>query len=674
MTVHLAADRSVSDGRPQCGSRLMAMEGMFSNRSPLLTLALVGGAWCLTSLLILHFCPDPFTTWNNRVYDWKALLLMSTPKLHSRVVHVDVDDQAIKPYGAWPWNRSMSARIVTRLRELGARVVVLDIIYSAPGKNENEREGDKDLCEAIAAAGNVVVAVAPIRIGKGSKDLVFPRGRERVDGLYERALVSEASPGFDFFRIEVLRDSGLPLLPIINQARALGHILATPDQDGVFRRVPMLLRLGDRYLPSLSLSTLTTLLDVDPSDVDLKIPGRIRISHLQGTLSIPVDTHGNLLIKWRPYWTSFKHYSVLDILNDEPDPEREARYKDKIVIVASAWTGSSDLGSTPLESEVLLSRVHSCALATVLSGEFIHILRPFPHIAIVAVLASAVVLWVSVRSGMRSGIVLALIIPAAFGVFVLLAFKRASLEVPSVQPLFIFVPTVVLGFTALAIWSEKEREMVRETFGRYLSEEIVTEILKSPGGVNLNGELREVALLVTDLRGFTPMTESLPPQTVVKVINRYLERMIDIVGTYGGVIDEFTGDGILAFFGAPRPLPDHIRCAVACALEMQESMVVMNQENVDSGLPELRMGIGITSGRVIVGNIGSEKRKKYGATGKAVNLAFRIEAQTVGAEILVGPNVYEALGEQLIIDSEREVDLKGIEQPVKLYRVMGMKS
>jgi class 3 adenylate cyclase len=275
---------------------------------------------------------------------------------------------------------------------------------------------------------------------------------------------------------------------------------------------------------------------------------------------------------------------------------------------------------------------------------------------------------------MRLGIVLALTIPAAFTIFVLLVFKGASLEVPLVQSLFIFVPTVVLGLTALAIWSEKERDMVRETFGRYLSEEIVTEILKSPGGINLSGELREVGLLVTDLRGFTPMTESLPPQTVVKVINRYLERMIDIVGSYGGVIDEFTGDGILAFFGAPRPLPDYIRRAVACAVEMQEAMTALNQANIDSGLPELRMGIGITSGTVIVGNIGSEKRKKYGATGKAVNLAFRIEAQTAGAEILVGPNVYEAVGEHLVIDSERVANLKGIEQPVKLYRVTGMKS
>ena len=131
---------------------------------------------------------------------------------------------------------------------------------------------------------------------------------------------------------------------------------------------------------------------------------------------------------------------------------------------------------------------------------------------------------------------------------------------------------------------------VRETFGRYLSEEVVAEILKSPGGVDLRGELREITILVSDLRGFTPLSERLPPQAVLEIINRYLERMTDIIIRHEGTIDEFTGDGILVFFGAPRMLPDHAGRAVACALEMQEALSKLNTEFLELGLPQLQMG------------------------------------------------------------------------------------
>jgi PAS domain S-box-containing protein len=218
-----------------------------------------------------------------------------------------------------------------------------------------------------------------------------------------------------------------------------------------------------------------------------------------------------------------------------------------------------------------------------------------------------------------------------------------------------------------------ERAFIRETFGAYVSEEVVTKILESPEGVNLGGEIREITILVSDLREFTPLTESMESSQVVGIINRYLEKMTAIIMRYGGTIDEFIGDGILVFFGAPIPFPDHPKRAVACALEMQASMDEFNKESIRLGIPELQMGIGINCGELIIGNIGSKKRKKYGGVGSPINVAFRVESQTSGGEILITPSVQTRLAENLQIDATREVNLKGFDAPMTLFRVAGMR-
>jgi class 3 adenylate cyclase len=220
----------------------------------------------------------------------------------------------------------------------------------------------------------------------------------------------------------------------------------------------------------------------------------------------------------------------------------------------------------------------------------------------------------------------------------------------------------------------RERDSIRETFGRYLSKEVVNEILKSPGGIDLQGEQREITILVSDLRGFTKMTDCNDPHVVLRTLNRYLERMTDIIIDHSGTIDEFTGDGILVFFGAPRPVPDHQIQSVQCALEMQAAMQSLNEENSTLGLPQLEMGIAINTGELIVGNIGSEKRKKYGAIGSPINVAYRTESHAAAKHILITPTVYERVADRLRIGEKREVTLKGIEEPVTLYQVAGISS
>jgi class 3 adenylate cyclase len=218
----------------------------------------------------------------------------------------------------------------------------------------------------------------------------------------------------------------------------------------------------------------------------------------------------------------------------------------------------------------------------------------------------------------------------------------------------------------------RQRDLIRDTFGRYLAPEIVTELLDSPGGLRLGGEARVVTLLVSDLRGFTGLAAGLAPEQVLQMLNRYLGRMVSVIQRRRGTIDEIQGDGILAFFGAPLAAPDDAVRAVACALEMQLAVEAFNREQRRQGLPEVAMGIGINTGEVIVGNIGSEQRAKYGAVGHAINVAYRIESYTIGGQILVSPATYEHVQSRARVQDTVTATFKGLDQPVTLYDVVGL--
>jgi len=218
----------------------------------------------------------------------------------------------------------------------------------------------------------------------------------------------------------------------------------------------------------------------------------------------------------------------------------------------------------------------------------------------------------------------------------------------------------------------RQRDFIRDTFGRYVTQEVVDELLGSPDGLKLGGETRVVTILVTDLRGFTPLAASRTPQEVLAILNRYLEQMVEVIRRYRGTIDEIQGDGILAFFGAPIVSPDDAMRAVACALDMQLTLLNLNAESRVSGLPELSMGVGINTGEVIVGNIGSEQRTKYAAVGSAINTAYRIESHTVGGQILIGADTYELVRSQAHVRSTTTVSFKGLDRPLTLYEIDGL--
>ena len=218
----------------------------------------------------------------------------------------------------------------------------------------------------------------------------------------------------------------------------------------------------------------------------------------------------------------------------------------------------------------------------------------------------------------------------------------------------------------------RRNDLIKATFGRYLSDEVVDQILEAPGGARLGGDKRTVTILMSDLRGFSALSERLPPEQVVRIINNYLAAMTEVIKKHKGTIDEFIGDAILAIFGAPVGREDDAKRATACAIEMQLAMHAVNEYNRKNELPEIEMGIALHTGEVIVGNIGSEQRAKYGVVGTAVNLTSRIETYTIGGQILISDATYRAAGNSVVVGGQMAVKAKGLKEPMIAHDLKGV--
>ena len=220
----------------------------------------------------------------------------------------------------------------------------------------------------------------------------------------------------------------------------------------------------------------------------------------------------------------------------------------------------------------------------------------------------------------------------------------------------------------------KERDFIRNTFGRYVDPEIAGELMRRPEAARLGGEKREVAILMSDLRGFTPLAETLSPDVTIDMLNRYFSLMIETIRKHRGIIVDFFGDALLVFFDPIEgPVAPTINQAIRCALEMQSVMGAFNAVNREEGLPELKMGIGLNAGEVVVGNIGSETRSKYGIVGSAVNVNQRIQSNAQGEEVVVSEPVYRSALDHLVIKKSFKAQLKGVQGSATLYVVEGLR-
>lgn len=346
------------------------------------------------------------------------------------------------------------------------------------------------------------------------------------------------------------------------------------------------------------------------------------------------------------------------------------------VFVGSTALAASDVHNGPLGGFPGVEH-HATMLSNILRGDFFRSASLPLRLIETTVCGLVAAIAGSVLSA-GWGMFLSLLVAMALLLLTFLAFL-SGLHIGIVEPasalFFGYATCVFLSLRAESkarAQAEASREFVRRTFGRYLSDQVVQQILDSPDGLRLGGQRRFVTVLMTDLRGFTSMCGAMEPEAVVTLLNHYLETMTRIITRYGGTIDEFIGDAILVFFGAPLPHPDDEKRAVACAIEMLNAMREVNAWNQSQGLPKVEMGIGIHSGELVVGNIGSEMRAKYGVVGSTINLTSRIESCTVGGQVLISDVTRQRCGEALRIGTSQVITPKGVKGTLTIHEALAV--
>jgi adenylate cyclase len=630
----------------------------------------VSVVWSILAILFAFLLPSWLESLNCKLFDWK-MSVWPLANQSSEIVHVDVDDEAIKEYGQWPWDRALSAKMVKKLSEFGAKVVAFDVFFASDGKST---EGNEDFFSEIRLAGNVVSATGLGGLTETvDKPMELPQDRSRVDALYDKSWHLPVTAPLDLLRVSKIQGSALPLSPIIHASRGIGHITATPDKDGVYRKVPLLVKLEDRCIPSLSFSTLMAYWDLSAEHILLKDKNEIEIKRNSDTVRVPIEKHGMLLINWGKLWKSFKHYSAKDVLSDKPEPSRAIRYKDKIVIVAVTATGNTDFGTTPSSINSPLSRIHSHALNTILTRSFITRIPVFPWIALCSAILTMLFPLVTKNLSLRTQAIAVGIICLVFFIATILCFSFWSLDIALMQFLLVFVPAACASVVIRGASIEWQAVAARRALERYLPAELLERTVSRGINPDISPRRQELTILFIDMKGFSTLSETVDVEYVSRFLKGFFEGMTHAIVKHQGRIHQFLGDGFLAVFGDLVPLENHAEAAFAAALDMPKEMVALNAAWANSGIAELESGIsiriGINTGMVFVGDLGSDRRLEYTVVGSAVNIASRLQALAPPGGIMLTSRTRALLKKAEICQGPEKVRLKGFGRDTEVYTV-----
>jgi adenylate cyclase len=616
--------------------------------------------------LIFIVWPDIFGLLDAKIYDLKISFWRNS-QTNKDIVHVDVDDRAVREFGSWPWDRKISADIVKKLTEFGARVIVFDVLYASKGRTA---EGNEAFFEAISASGRVVSAVA---FGiTDSPEAYFRGDEEPAEAIYERAWPLQIPSRFAMYKVSGLSVAHAPLTPIIIRSRDIGHIKSFPDRDGVHRSVPLLITLDDRCVPCLSLAALAAYLGADPKNVQLKDSNRIEIRHPQGTTSIPVDSKARMLIHWQRPWKSFPHYSATELFREKTDPALPEKYRNKIVIVAVTMTGATDFGPSPLSNDCPLSRIHSSALNTMLTENFIKRAPTWPFIVGSTLVALVFCLCAS-RVNILYEIIITALVCAAYAGLVAFTFAYRLYEMPTAAPILIFAVSAIVSLGVRGISYESEAARISRALQRYLSSQMLEHIIKEKKEIDLSTKRKELTVLFADIVGFSSISETLEVGYLEQFLDDFFEAMTRAVFDNKGTVDKFLGDGVLAFFGEPVELANHALAAVATARQMKTEMVRLNEKWSNMGIKEFEEGlsirIGVTTGIVVVGNVGSNRRMEYTVLGSAVNLASRLQGLAKPGRIMISSRTWTLVKDMVKYESRQTVRVRGFDRDVTVYEL-----
>ncbi len=591
---------------------------------------------------------------------------------HPDIVVVAVDQPSLEFFQqqsiTWPWPRQMYAPIVDYCKAAGARAVIFDVLFTEG--SSYGADDDQLLAQSIREAGNVIL---PFFLSRNPKKDPVP-GMASLAGRCLNVTGNSCLPDPGYASLVC------PLSPLAAAAQALGNVESRPDSDGVYRRLPLIVPYQEKWWPQLGVAAYLSRLAAPCltwRGASLHI-GVAASADGTGGLPIPLLSDGLFLINFRGGPQPFRRYAAANVIQSfvqvqagEPPVYPLSDFAGKWVFVGFTAPGLYDLKPTPLSPIFPGVEIQATLLANLLDRDF---LVPVAAAVLVSVtvgvsLAAAFTVFFSPRLPV---ILLALAVYGGLltGSGVLLF--RHGFWLDLISPLL----ALVFSYTASAAYSYstegRQKREIRRVFSHYMSDLLIADILKNPDKLHLGGERRELTLFFSDLAGFTSISEKLSPEELVHLLNDYLSQMTDIILAHGGIIDKYEGDAIMAFWGAPVALPDHAARACLAALEQQRRLAELRGQWLARGLPEISARMGINTGEVIVGNMGSSTRFDFTVIGDAVNLASRLEGanKSYGTGILISETTAAQARGQVEL---RELDLiavKGRAAPVRVYEVL----
>jgi adenylate cyclase len=631
---------------------------------------------------------NPFDLAELRTYDWRLTHTARPDTARKDIAIVEIDERSLRSLqpnaGRWPWPRAVHSMLVDYLVRAPAKIIAYDIVFSEAdtrrgfdfgGSTMSGAESDKALADSVRAAGTVILVA----------DASY-------DAEIENATLPDAGYPLDVPGIYEMRGVLPPFRLLADAASGLGHNRFVLDPDGPMRHAIPFVRAHHRTVPSLGVAAALRATGIRAQDVRLD-GTRLRVGdrvmplsarHVKaddGVVSFlwaPINFRGPALLddlKTRTYPT----YSFFDLLYSEeqllagkkPDID-PAAFRDRIVFVGTTASGLSDVFETPFSNGKMPGvQIHAALADDILSNRFIHEAGRNMRVATVTAAAIAAGIAATMLPAWWAAAATAALLAGVSWIATRLFGGGYWLNLS--QPVLASSFALFGGVAYQYFFEGREKRKMKKLFGQYVSKDVYEQLVANPALARLGGQRREMTVLFSDIRGFTSVTERGEPQAIVGMLNEYFTRMVTIVFRHEGTLDKFVGDMVMALFGAPLDDPRHADHAVEAALDMIAALGELNTQWKSEGRAELDIGIGINTGPMIAGNIGSEAIMSYTVIGDAVNLGSRLESlnKEYGTRIIISDATRERLSRPYRLRPLGDVVVKGKTQPVAIYELIG---
>jgi adenylate cyclase len=626
-----------------------------------------------------------------RTYDWRIAQTADPASVSPDIVLVEITDASVRDLapivGRWPWPRVTLAMAIDFLSRAPAKLIAVDLLILEPDNRlaftygdgtMSGEESDAELAASVARAGNVVMVADAVHLG--------------TVGQPEAARDAWPAPPYRLGPAIEPRPLLTPPIPALTKAAAgLGHNLLLLDSDGPARRMPPFIRVGDKYLPSLGVAAALMAERIRPEDVRLdgeviragdrriplvptKVPDLENAARRHDQLTMLINYRAPKLVDGERPYAMYEMRHVLaseEQLNEGIAPILDpAIFKDKIVFIGQGFSGLVDVFTTPFGDVMPGIQLHASMADSILSDRFI---RPAPDrvrvwtaigFAMLVALMATTLPYIVASTG-------ALLISSGW-IWISLTLFRGGLWLNMVEPLLACGVALFAGTAYQYFVEGAEKRVVKKLFGRYVSKDVYQQLLSNPELAELGGKRREMTVLFSDIRGFTSVTEKGDPEALVAQLNEYFSRMVAVVFRHHGTVDKFVGDMVMALFGAPLDDADHGEHAVAAAVEMVTELADLNRKWAAEGGAQLDIGVGVNSGEMIAGNIGSSSIMSYTVIGDNVNLGSRLESlnKDYHTRIIISDATRSRLHGSYEIRPLGDVVVKGKTRPVAIFEVV----